>query len=57
MLGKPSNMYWGTKRDIMVENEKDIDLRKLKNVLSMSGDCTYEDEDATAVAWLNKPKV
>lgn len=56
VLTKPKNMYWGTKRDIMVENQKDIDMRQLKNVLSMSGDCTYEDEDATAVAWLDKKK-
>lgn len=56
MLTKPKNMYWGTKRDIMVENEKDIDWRQLKNVLSMRVDCTYEDEDATSVAFLNKAK-
>jgi hypothetical protein len=40
----------------MVENQKDIDLRKLKNVLSLSGDCTYEDENAAAVAFLDKAK-
>jgi hypothetical protein len=56
MLTKPSNMYWGTKRSIMVENDKDIKLRQLINVLSMSGDCTYEDENATAVAWLDQEK-
>ncbi len=57
MLGKPANMYWGTKRSIRVESQKDIDWRQLKNVLSMSGDCHYEDENATGVAWLNKEKV
>jgi hypothetical protein len=56
MLTKPANMYWGTKRSIMVENQKDIDMRQLKNVLSMSGDCHYEDENATVVGWLNKTK-
>ena len=56
MLTKPANMYWGTKRDIMVENFKDIDLRQLKNVLSLSCDCTYEDELATSVAYLDKAK-
>nr|WP_319372460.1 hypothetical protein [uncultured Methanobacterium sp.] len=56
MLTKPKNMYWGTKRDVRVENEKDIDWRQLKNVLSTRVDCTYEDEDATAVALLNKAK-
>jgi len=56
MLSKPKNMYWGTKRDIMVENEKDIDRRELKNVMTMRVDCAYEDEDATAVALLNKAK-
>lgn len=56
MLTKPKNMYWGTKRDIMVENEKDIDWRQLKNVLTMRVDCTYEDENATAVAFLDVEK-
>jgi len=56
MLTKPKNMYWGTKREVRVENEKDIDWRQLKNVLSTRVDCTYEDEDATAVALLNKGK-
>jgi hypothetical protein len=56
MLTKPSNMYWGTKRSITVENDKDIRLRQLFNVLSLSGDCTYEDENATAVAWLDVKK-
>jgi hypothetical protein len=57
MLTKPSNMYWGTKRNITVENFKDIDMRQLKNVLSLSCDSTYEDELATVVAFLDKPKV
>lgn len=56
MLTKPANMYWGTKRSIRVENQKDIDMRQLKNVLSMSGDCHYEDENASVVGWLNKAK-
>jgi len=56
MLTKPKNMYWGTKRDVRVENEKDIDWRQLKNVLTTRADCTYEDEDATAVAFLDKAK-
>ncbi|MEL7669359.1 hypothetical protein [Methanobacterium sp.] len=56
VLTKPANMYWGTKRDIMVENQKIIKMRQLDNVLSMSGDCTYEDENATAVAYLDKEK-
>lgn len=56
VLTKTKNMYWGLKREIMVENQKDIDLRKLKNVLSLSGDCTYEDENAAAVAFLDKAK-
>jgi hypothetical protein len=56
MLTKPSNMYWGTKRQITVENDKDIRMRNLFNVLSLSGDCTYEDEYASAVAWLDKEK-
>lgn len=56
MLTKTSNMYWGTKRTMMVENQKDIDMRQLKNVLSLSVDCTYEDENATVVGWLDKAK-
>lgn len=56
MLTKPANMYWGTKREIRVENEKDIDWRQLKNVLTMRVDNTYEDEDATSVAFLDKEK-
>lgn len=54
MLSKPANMYWGLWRQIMVENEKDIDNRNIKNVLSMRGDATYEDENAAVTAWINK---
>lgn len=56
MLSKPANMYWGLWRQIMIENEKDIENRNIKNVLSMRGDATYEDEDAAVTAWINKEK-
>ncbi|KYC53881.1 MAG: hypothetical protein AMQ22_00081 [Candidatus Methanofastidiosum methylothiophilum] len=56
LLSKPSNMPWGLWRQVTIENQKDIDNRQIKNVLSMRGDCTYENEEAATVAWLNKAK-
>lgn len=54
MLTKPVNHHWGLWRQIRVENDKDIKARNVFSVMTLRGDCTYEDENAAVTAWINK---
>lgn len=43
-LERPQNFVHGLKREIMVRSEKDIEYQMYKFILSLRGDCHYEDE-------------
>jgi hypothetical protein len=49
-LGKPSNFVHGLKRGVTVESEKDIEYQMYKFILSLRGDCHFEDETKVVVA-------
>lgn len=49
-LGPPKNFVHGLKRGITVKSAEDIDNDLFKFVLSLRGDCGYEDETKVVVA-------
>jgi len=48
-LGRPQNFVHGIKREIMVESDKDIENQMYKFILSLRGDCHFEDETKVVV--------
>lgn len=48
-LGRPQNFVHGLKREIMVETDKNITNQMYDFVLSLRGDCHYEDETKVVV--------
>ena len=48
-LGRPQNFVHGIKREITVESEKDIENQMYKFILSLRGDCHFEDETKVVV--------
>lgn len=54
MLTKPKNMYWGTKREVTVKSQEDIEWRRIKNVLSTRMDSHYEETRASVVSFVDK---
>lgn len=48
-LGRPSNFVHGLKRGITVETDKDIEYQMYKFILSLRGDCHFEDETKVVV--------
>jgi HK97 family phage major capsid protein len=48
-LGAPNNFVHGLKRGITVETDKDIEHQMYKFILSLRGDCEYEDETKVVV--------
>ena len=49
-LGKPQNFVHGLKRGITVESDKDIEYQMYKFILSLRGDCEFEDETKVVLA-------
>lgn len=49
-LGRPNNFVHGLKRGITVESDKDIEYQMYKFILSLRGDCNFEDETKVVLA-------
>lgn len=49
-LGRPGNFVHGLKREITVKSKEEIENDLFKFVLSLRGDCHYEDETKTIIA-------
>ena len=54
MLQHPDNMVWGLFHEITVEKDRIPKERKTDFVLTLEGDCNYEDENAAVVAFIDK---
>lgn len=48
-LGPPQNFVHGLKREITIESDKDVENQVYKFVLSLRGDCEYENEEKVVV--------
>jgi len=49
-LGRPNNFVHGFKRGITVESDKDVENQIYKFILSLRGDCHFENEEKVVMA-------
>lgn len=55
-LGRPSNFVHGLHREITIKSAEDIENDLFKFVLSLRGDCHFEDETKVVIAQPEPPK-
>ena len=54
MLQKPNNMVWGVFHEITMEEEREAKQFRTDFVYGLEADTNYEDENASAIAFLDK---
>lgn len=57
MLQKPNNMVWGVFHEITMEEEREAKQFRTDFVYGLEADTNYEDENASAIAFLDKDTV
>ena len=57
MLQKPNNMVWGVFHEITMEEEREAKQFRTDFVYGLEADTNYEDENASAIAFLDKATI
>jgi len=56
LLANPDNMVWGIFHEVRIEQDRDPANRRTSWYMTFEGDCHYEDENATVVAFFDRDK-